>query len=66
MAGYREDRRTDAIRPLAPITKNEAAQLSDLKRTRQYETAREAIADDRRKQAGGKKKSFADLVKKKK
>jgi fatty acid-binding protein DegV len=65
MAGYREDRRTDAVRPLAPITKNEAGELSDLNRTRQYEKAREAIADDVRKQ-GGKKKNFADLVKKKK
>lgn len=63
MGAYREDRRTDAIRRLQPISKNEAAEMTDVNRTRQYERAREEIADDVRRQGG--KKKFADLVKKK-
>ena len=46
MAEYRWDRRTDAIPPLHPITKSEAAEKSDLRRESTYERAREAIADD--------------------
>ncbi|GMU61522.1 MAG: hypothetical protein AMXMBFR34_32850 [Myxococcaceae bacterium] len=66
MSGYREDRRVDRVPRLGAITKNEAAEATDLKRERSYETFREAIADDRRKaQGGGPKRSFADLVKKK-
>jgi CHASE3 domain sensor protein len=66
MSGYREDRRVDAIRPLNAVTRNEAAEGTDLRRERQYEALREAIADDRRKAAGlGPKRSFAELLKKK-
>jgi len=66
MSGYREDRRIDAIRPLARVTKNEASSLTDIERERQYETLREDIADDLRKAAGGgPKRNFADLLKKK-
>ena len=66
MGAYREDRRTDAIRRLQPITKNEAAEMSDIARTRQYEKAREEIADDIKRQNGGKRKAFSELIKKKK
>ena len=67
MAEYRWDRRTDAIPPLHPITKSEAAEKSDLRRESTYERAREAIADDIRKQNDkGRKRQFAELVKKKK
>lgn len=66
MSGYREDRRIDAIPRLAAVSKNEAAQPTDIRRERQYEALREDIADDRRKAAGlGPKRNFADLVKKK-
>lgn len=66
MSGYREDRRIDAIRPLSAVTKNEAAEGTDLRRERQYEGLREGIADDRRKAAGlGPKRTFAELIKKK-
>lgn len=66
MSGYREDRRIDAIPRLGAVTKNEAAEGSDIRRERQYETFREGIADDRRKASGqGPKRNFADLLKKK-
>jgi hypothetical protein len=66
MGAYREDRRATAVPKLNPITKNEAAEGTDLERQRAYERAREEIADDLRRQRDGtKKKSFADLVKKK-
>jgi len=66
MGAYREDRRTDAIRRLQPITRNEAAEMSDITRTKQYERAREEIADDLKRQSGGKRKAFSELIKKKK
>lgn len=63
---YRPDRRATAVPRLNPITKNEAAEATDLQRQQAYERAREEIADDlRRQREGTKKKSFADLVKKK-
>lgn len=66
MSGYREDRRVDAIRALGAVTKNEAAEGTDIRRERQYETLREGIADDRKVQAGlGPKRNFAELLKKK-
>jgi hypothetical protein len=66
MGAYREDRRATAVPKLNPITKNEAAEGTDLERQRAYERAREEIADDLRRQRDGtKKKSFADLVRKK-
>lgn len=66
MSGYREDRRVDAIPRLGAVTKNEAAEGTDIRRDRQFETFREAIADDRRKASGqGPKRSFAELIKKK-
>lgn len=66
MAAYREDRRATAVPRLTAITKNEATEGTDVERQRTYERAREEIADDlRRQKEGTKKKSFADLVKKK-
>lgn len=63
---YRPDRRATAVPKLNAVTKNEAAEGTDLERQRAYERAREEIADDlRRQKEGVKKKSFADLVKKK-
>lgn len=66
MAAYREDRRATAVPRLTAITKNEATEATEVERQRTYERAREEIADDlRRQKEGTKKKSFADLVKKK-
>ncbi|MDX2009886.1 MAG: hypothetical protein SFW67_06850 [Myxococcaceae bacterium] len=66
MGAYREDRRAMPVPKLNPISKNESAEGTDLERQRAYERAREEIADDLRRQRDGtKKKSFADLVKKK-
>ncbi|MEW6431528.1 MAG: hypothetical protein AB1730_08450 [Myxococcota bacterium] len=66
MSGYREDRRVDPIPRLGAVTRNEAAEGTDVRRERQYETLREAIADERRKASGlGPKRNFADLLKKK-
>ncbi|MEW5742370.1 MAG: hypothetical protein AB1938_25860 [Myxococcota bacterium] len=66
MSGYREDRRVDRVPRLGAVTRNEAAEATDIKRERTYEAFREAIADDRRKEAGGgPKRNFADLLKKK-
>ena len=68
MTEYRWDRRTDAIPPLKPVTKNEAAAMTDLRREQTWERAREIIADDLRKQAakGRPARQFAELLKKKK
>jgi hypothetical protein len=67
MSAYREDRRATAIPRLNPVTKNEAAEGTDVARQNTLERAREQIADDLRRQRDGvKKKTFADLVKPKK
>lgn len=64
MPAYREDRRATAVPRLNAITKNEAAEVSDLARERTYEREREKLADDLRRQRDGTpKKVFADLVK---
>ncbi|MDP3236874.1 MAG: hypothetical protein Q8S33_14480 [Myxococcales bacterium] len=66
MADYKEHRRPTAVPRLNPVTRNEAGELTDINRDRTYEKAREEIADDlRRQKEGTKKKSFADLMKKK-
>ena len=66
MADYREHRRPTAVPRLNAVTRNEAGELTDVNRDKAYEKAREEIADDlRRQKEGTKKKSFADLVKKK-
>jgi DNA-binding XRE family transcriptional regulator len=62
-SGYREDRRIDAIRPLSAVTKNEAAEATDLRREKAIELERERLADQLR--AEKPKRSFADLLKKK-
>lgn len=65
MSGYREDRRVDRVRRLGAITKNEAAEMSEINRERSYEAARDKIADDIRHDASKHKRSFAELIKKK-
>ncbi len=51
---------------LNAVTKNEAAEVSDLQREKRLERAWEEISDDLRRQKDGtKKRSFSDLVKKK-
>lgn len=63
---YSPHRRTPPVPKLNPVTRNEAAETSDLERQKAYERAREEIADDlRRQREGTTKKSFADLLKKK-
>jgi hypothetical protein len=64
-SGYREDRRIDAIKAVGLVTRNEASGLADINRERAWETGRDGIADERRKQVDKPKRSFADLVKKK-
>jgi DNA-binding XRE family transcriptional regulator len=61
---YRPDRRIDAIRRLQPVTKNEAAEASDLRREHGVELERERLAAELRA-AQQPKRSFADLLKKK-
>jgi lipase chaperone LimK len=61
-SGYREDRRVDAVRRLSAVTKNEAGTMTDIERQRRYESEREAIADDLRRQGEKPKRSFAALV----
>lgn len=63
-SNYRPDRRIDAIRPLSAVTKNEAAEATDLRREQSYEVERERIAEDIKK-ANAPKRSFADLLKNK-
>jgi len=66
MADYKEHRRPTAVPRLNPVSRNEASEATDVNRERTYEKAREEIADDLRHQKEGtKKKTFADLVKKK-
>jgi hypothetical protein len=64
MAEYKEHRRPTAVPRLNPVTRNEAGETTDVKRERTYEKAREESADDIRRQKEGKKKTFADLLKK--
>ena len=66
MTEYRWDRRIDPTAPLKPVSKNEATEGSDLRREQAWERAREAIADERRKQESKGRRQFSDLVKKKK
>lgn len=61
---YRPDRRIDAIRRLQPVTKNEAAEASDLRREHTIELERERLAAEL-KASTQPKRSFADLLKKK-
>ena len=63
-SGYREDRRIDAIKRLQPVTKNEAAEASDLRREHAIELEREKLADQL-KQPQKPKRSFAELLTKK-
>ena len=66
MSEYRWDRRIEAVRRLGAVTKNEAAEMGDINRERIYETAREQIADDIKRDADkNRKRSFADLITKK-
>lgn len=60
---YRPDRRIDAIRRLQPVTKNEAAEATDLLREQTVERERERLADEL-KSGTQKKRAFADLLKK--
>lgn len=65
MAGYNENRRADAVPRLHAVSKNEAAEGTDLRRTTQWEKAREALAEEMKKEAQkNQKRSFKDLVKK--
>ena len=65
MPEYSTNRRATAVPALKPITKNEAAEGSDLRRTQAWERAREAIADDVRQQHAKAGRRFGDLLKKK-
>ena len=62
---YDENRRSTAVPRLSAITKNEATEGTDLRRQEVYERERDRLADELRKQNGEKRRSFADLVKKK-
>lgn len=59
---YRPDRRIDPIRPLSVVTKNEAAQSTDLRREAAIEAQWESVADELK--ARPPKRSFAELLKK--
>lgn len=60
---YRSDRRIEGIGALKAVTKNEAAEATDLRREKAYEAERERIADELRNKTP--KRNFADLLKKK-
>lgn len=64
MAEYSAERRIGGIRPLGAVTKNEAAESTDLDVLQRWERLREAIADERR-EAAAPRRSFADLLGKK-
>lgn len=59
---YRPDRRIDPIRRLSAITKNEAAQSTDLRREASIEAQWERVADELK--ARQPMRSFAELLKK--
>ncbi len=66
MAEYSWNRRTPKVPRLNPISKSEAAESTELKRTQAYERGWEAIADDLKKQNEKPKRDFSELLKKKK
>ena len=61
-SGYREDRRIDATKRLSSVSKNEAAEATDLRRERAIELEREKLADQL-KASDKPRRSFADLLK---
>jgi DNA-binding XRE family transcriptional regulator len=65
MSGYREDRRIDAVRRLGAVTKNEAAEMTDISREHTLELEREKLAAEYKAAHEKPKRSFADLVKRK-
>ncbi len=59
---YNPERRIEGIRPLSPVSKNEATQATDETLTRRWGAAREALADELRR-AQQPKRSFKELLK---
>lgn len=61
---YRPDRRIDPVRRLGAVTRNEAAELTDVLREHTLELERERLSEEyRRSQGGGPKRPFAALLK---
>jgi hypothetical protein len=65
MTEYSEHRRPPPVPRLNRVTRNEAAEDSDLERVATYERARESIADDVRQQKRAAGTGFAEVLKKK-
>ena len=63
MPAYSENRRATAVPSLKAVSRNEATEGSDVRRQQAYERAREANADEARRQSQGPKRAFGDLVK---
>jgi hypothetical protein len=62
MPEYDPQRRIDAVKRLGVVSKNEAAEGTDLRRTTQYELAREAIADERKAAQRPQRRSFSSAL----
>ncbi len=62
MAEYDPNRRIAAVPRLGTVTKNEAAEGTDLRRTNAFEKVLETNADERKRLQGAKKRSFADAL----
>jgi len=59
---YREHRRIEPVRRLAPVTKNEAMEMSDVDRERRLEKEWEAEAIELPRAKSGVPRLFSDLV----
>ncbi len=62
MPEYDPQRRIDAVKRLGVISKSEAAEGTDLRRTTQYELAREATADELKAAQRPQRRSFANAL----
>jgi len=59
---YRENRRIEPVRRLAPVTKNEAMEMSDVDRERRLEKEWATEAIELRRAKSGVPRRFSDLV----
>lgn len=62
MGPYRENRRIEPVRRLAPVTKNEAMEMSDVDRERRLEKEWATEAIELRRAKSGAPRRFSDLV----
>ena len=63
---YSEHRRPTAVPKVKRVEHYDATDVADMKNRKRYEAELEKNADEQRKQNEPKKRSFAELIKKKK